>query len=153
MNARKSALLRRVRAAKARAAGLRAHHRYQCSDCRASGVRLFRWYSTFEVTLFCGPCACKKQNRAESDYMARDQVYGMVAAVPTNTARVDAGKPTPPTYWGYTSVPDDGVKWWKALPWRKPDPATVVAGGRWLCQDRWEESRGTGPILDFGGGR
>jgi hypothetical protein len=135
MNARKHRLARLHRAAIARARGLRAHHRYQCSVCRASGVRLFRWASMFDVELFCGPCACKEQNRAESDYMARDQVYGMVAAVPTNTARVDAGKPTPPVYWGYTSVPEKSMKWWDALPWRKPDPAAVVAGGRWVCRD------------------
>ena len=114
-------LRRLIRHSEARARTLRAHRRYRCEKCGAEGVRLFRRYSFFtdHTPLFCGPCACKEQRRVESDYMARDQIYGMVAAVPVNTARVDAGKPTECTFWGYTSVPEKSVRWWLSLPWRK----------------------------------
>jgi hypothetical protein len=43
-----------------------------------------------------------------------DQIGWMVPAVPT---------PDGDTFWGYTSVPLEGVLWWKALP---TDP-TVLA--------------------------
>lgn len=35
------------------------------------------------------------------------QLRGLCAAVPTEEGD---------TFWGYTSVPDDGVKWWDNLP-------------------------------------
>ncbi len=42
-----------------------------------------------------------------------DQIGWRVPAVPTEDGE---------GFWGYSSVPDDGVKWWRALPTRQVRP-------------------------------
>lgn len=83
---------------------------YICSDCGASGVRLYREYQTFleNQHLRCRACACKKQHRGPDNH-SEYSIGWLVAAVPTEDGL---------TFWGYTSVPDDGVKWWDNLPKR-----------------------------------
>jgi hypothetical protein len=46
-----------------------------------------------------------------------DQIGGCVPAVPCEDAL---------TFWGYTSVPSEGVAWWKRLPLRPGDPENAV---------------------------
>jgi hypothetical protein len=93
---------------------------YCCSNCGASGVKLWRQYQTFldHIKLFCAACACEsqgKENLVDSDGMRpsdlgngmkTDQIGWLVPAVPTEDGE---------NYWGYTSVPKAGVKWWKSL--------------------------------------
>lgn len=73
------------------------------------------------VHLLCVDCAGKDQNRSirsitKDGYrliegVYTDQIGWLIPAVPT---------PEGDTYWGYTSVPEEGVNWWKLLPLRKP---------------------------------
>jgi len=81
---------------------------YQCADCGATGVRLYREYQTcvHHQHLRCRKCACKKEGR-EPGRMDEHSIGGLVAAVPTEDGE---------TYWGYTSVPPAGVEWWNHLP-------------------------------------
>lgn len=101
----------------------RAPEGYRCKDCGAHGCKLWREYQTMacNITLRCSECACKDQEkdyvpdergRHEEPHVGRsDQIGWLVPAVPT---------PENDTYWGYTSVPMEGVAWWCALPTRLP---------------------------------
>jgi len=63
--------------------------------------------------LRCQECACKHQKTGKPDPMTDHSIGWLVAAVP-----LESGD----TYWGFTSVPDDGVEWWQNLPryfWKK----------------------------------
>lgn len=99
---------------------------YSCNECGATGCKLWREYNTFLVyqTLLCALCAGKSQKKDVSrineggqtpdkilpndDYeLWSDQIGGMVPAVPTEDGE---------TYWGYTSVPEEGCVWWHGLP-------------------------------------
>lgn len=96
---------------------------YVCSSCGAHGVKLWREHSVCleRVTLACFDCACAEQvasgrdvptdldgggRMSNVDFPRSDQFWGRVPATPTEDGE---------TFWGYTSVPDDGVKWWKRL--------------------------------------
>lgn len=79
---------------------------YKCSHCEKAGVRLWREYARIlSRDLFCTPCAERDQKRK---YVATEphSIGWLVAAVPDVEG---VG------FWGYTSVPDDGVKWWDSL--------------------------------------
>lgn len=93
---------------------------YRCSVCDASGVKLWRLYQTFyeHQKLFCAACALVDQRvdgevdaegYRESEHGKIDQIGWLVPAVPTEDGS---------TFWGYTSVPEDGVAWWRQLPTR-----------------------------------
>ncbi len=104
---------------------------YACGQCAKHGCKLWRRYQTFleHQSLFCADCAGKNQSfdvtDVDSDGRApialpgemsaqrrSDSIGWLVPAVPTENGE---------TYWGYTSVPDDGVAWWRALlPTRVP---------------------------------
>jgi hypothetical protein len=92
---------------------------YKCDECGVEGVKLWREYQTFldHQTLRCVDCAQKNQEVVEDYFEAMnkgekhlDQIGWLVPAVPT--VEMD-------TYWGYTTVPEDRVEWWWALPLRK----------------------------------
>lgn len=100
---------------------------YKCSECKTTGVKLWREYNTFldHQTLRCCTCAgeygdvldlVRENITAEGKipwyYQGKfmqytDQVGGLIPAVPTQEND---------TFWGYTSVPEDGCVWWKNLP-------------------------------------
>lgn len=92
---------------------------YECIDCKARGVRLWREYQTFleNQELRCRACALKAQKKTEEEQAHTDQIGWLVPAVPTelplNAQWQLEGEST---FWGYTSVPNEGVDWWKALP-------------------------------------
>lgn len=48
------------------------------------------------------------EGKIESDFGKTDQIMGKVPAVPVFNSDTE-------TYWGYTIVPEEGVKWWKSL--------------------------------------
>lgn len=92
---------------------------YKCDDCSVFGVRLWREYQTIasQTKLLCAHCAEKdQQNNHDPGWKSSfssgngDQIGWLIPAVPTEGSD---------TYWGYTSVPDDGVEWWKNLPIKK----------------------------------
>lgn len=93
---------------------------YVCGKCGASGCKLWREYQTFlnHQNLRCAPCAAEteeedisnidKDGLRESNHgMKTDQIGWYIPAVPTEEND---------TYWGYTSVPERGVQWWRGLP-------------------------------------
>jgi len=83
---------------------------YKCGKCGAFGVQLFRKYQTFldQQELFCRECAMVDQDKNIDQSSSFKHAIGwLVAAVPTEYGE---------TFWGFTSVPDDGVAWWDNLP-------------------------------------
>jgi hypothetical protein len=92
---------------------------YECGECGATGCKLWREYQTFlnHQTLCCGDCALKNQDkegpidedgrRLSHHGMKTDQIGWRIPAVPTEEND---------TYWGYSSVPQAGVDWWRRLP-------------------------------------
>jgi hypothetical protein len=102
----------------------RFHPEYVCSRCGAEHCKLWRQYQTFlnHIELLCAKCAASDQ-KASLDGMNRDglrhrwidgqlcgetdQIGNLVPAVPT---------PADDTFWGYTSIPEEGVSWWRSLP-------------------------------------
>lgn len=98
---------------------------YVCGACGASGVKLWREYQAFleDQTLRCANCAAKSESKEIEDIDANgvrscnqfggttDQIGWYIPAVPT--AENDS-------FWGYTSVPEEGVSWWRRLPTLPP---------------------------------
>ncbi len=90
---------------------------YKCAKCGATHVKLWREYQTVSPQLLCAKCAGADQGKditgidaggfCHSDMGKTDQIGWYVPAVPDEEG---VG------YWGYTSVPDAGVKWWRKLP-------------------------------------
>ena len=81
---------------------------YICSECGATGVRLYRQYQTYasNISLKCRSCAIK-ENSKEPIIDNEHSIGWLVAAVPTEDGE---------TYWGFSSVPQIGVEWWNNLP-------------------------------------
>lgn len=90
---------------------------YKCCECGKTNIKLWREYMTANPSLYCCECAAKKKGedihdigkdgRHTSEYGETDKIGDYVPAVP-----IQEGD----GYWGYTSVPYEGVKWWKRLP-------------------------------------
>lgn len=90
---------------------------YVCSKCGKAHVKLWRRYQSFNPELLCAECAGENQKKDISQMDANgmipgefglsDQLGWYIPAVPDEEG---VG------YWGYTSVPETGVIWWKALP-------------------------------------
>jgi hypothetical protein len=90
---------------------------YKCSKCGADNCKLWRDYDHFfgDLNLYCAPCAAEDQKKdiqsidtegcRSSPYGRTDQIGWLVPAVPYED-----------TFWGYASVPDERVEWWKKLP-------------------------------------
>ncbi len=114
---------------------------YRCGGCGASGVKLWREYQTFleNQSLRCAACACVEQTRDGKKYSVEQTASGGVRVTTSYDEMLqpalfkvfsgrDAGGdqigwriPAVPTedgstFWGYSSVPDGGVAWWKRLP-------------------------------------
>lgn len=92
---------------------------YVCSSCGVSGCKLWREYQTCDPQLLCCICAGRVDKKdvstvdaeglRKSEYGSRtDQIGWYVPAIPVEEEEE--------SYWGYTSVPPDGVTWWKNLP-------------------------------------
>lgn len=83
---------------------------YKCDECGAHGVRLYRDYQTIAraTRLLCTKHAETAGSEPRKvDAERPDQIGWMVAAVPTEDGE---------TFWGFTSVPWNGVFWWRSLP-------------------------------------
>lgn len=104
---------------------------YHCGKCGVLGVKLWREYNTFlnHQSLLCAKCACAEQNaRSDKGFHVIQRPDGGV------DVRIDAGEeyqhygdqigwriPAVPTadgetFWGYSSVPQDGCDWFNRLP-------------------------------------
>lgn len=102
---------------------------YRCSACGVAGCKLWRQYNTCAcfIKLLCANCAREDQgvdykiDREGYHYWELgpcDQIEWLVPAVPTEDGY---------TYWGYTSVPEDGVSWWRRLPLSRSRRQTMLA--------------------------
>ena len=83
---------------------------YRCSICGATQCKLWRQYQTMaeSVKLLCLPCGELDQKmQSELEKGGTDAIGWLVPAVPTEDRE---------TFWGYTSVPQDGCDWWDRLP-------------------------------------
>ena len=83
---------------------------YKCSKCGVTDVKLWRYYNTFleYQELFCLKCACHNQKKTLKTMSERtDKIGSLIPAVPTENGD---------TFWGYSSVPQDGCEWWYNLP-------------------------------------
>lgn len=80
---------------------------YKCGCCGATGVKLWRSYNTVleQQALKCRACAQVEQKRTH-DWNEGDAIGWLVPAVPT--VKGD-------TFWGYSSVPQAGCRWWHQL--------------------------------------
>lgn len=82
--------------------------KYSCSKCKKNGVKLWREYNVPSSSLYCAKCGAKKEKeKIPDDLLKYDKIGCLVPAVPSEDG---VG------YWGYTSVPQEGVDWWHALP-------------------------------------
>jgi hypothetical protein len=81
---------------------------YVCGTCGISGIRLYRDYNIgmYAQELSCTLCTALMGKR-EYDPRRPHSFGWKVAAVPTEEGD---------TFWGYTSVPREGVIWWDCLP-------------------------------------
>lgn len=91
---------------------------YKCSNCDATGIKLWRMYQSFPRRLLCASCTAEGQNENIDDIDAEgyrsskfggrtDQIGCFVPAIPDEEGS---------GWWGYTSVPPAGVDWWRNLP-------------------------------------
>jgi hypothetical protein len=91
--------------------------RMRCGACGAAGCKMWREYNTCSdyTKILCGQCALKDQGKTgtidargyiHGEHGRCDQIGWMVPAVPTHDG----------SFWGYTSVPAEGVEWWRTLP-------------------------------------
>lgn len=91
---------------------------YVCKSCGASNVKLWREYGVFHPEMLCRNCAAKDQDAnisdideygkfTDNDGVRSDCIRWYIPAVPDEEG---VG------FWGYTSVPQDGIDWWTSLP-------------------------------------
>lgn len=101
---------------------------YECGVCHQEGVKLWRVGASSHIQLFCARCGCAQaklditldaDGKHKTEYSYTDQIYNkeagdnLVPAVPDEDGK---------SWWGYSSVPEDGVRWWRSLP-TYPAPA------------------------------
>lgn len=97
---------------------------YSCSECGAIGCKLWRQYQTFlcNINLFCVDCAGTNQKEdvtgVDNEGRRQDRIGPgglttsigwLIPAIPTEEGD---------TFWGYSSVPEPLVEWWRTLPTR-----------------------------------
>lgn len=91
---------------------------YVCAQCGATGCKLWREYQTAPAYLLCARCAAVDQEKSIDD-LDGNGTYTDEAGY--RTSAIDWFVPAIPTaeggsYWGYTSVPQEGLLWWQRLP-------------------------------------
>ncbi len=101
---------------------------YQCMDCNVKGVKLWRIAACSRIEIRCVGCAEKYAkgtfNRlwdySRNRFFDGDQMYfghtNLVPAIPDPLPEESGLLPDDVDWWGYTSVPQAGVVWWKRLP-------------------------------------
>lgn len=93
---------------------------YACDGCNKHGVKLWREYQTFDSQLLCLSCAARHQKKTVTETTDKGRVLIAESSRPEIfTDSIGWYVPAVPSehgYWGYTSIPDDGVQWWQRLP-------------------------------------
>jgi len=77
---------------------------YKCNDCGANECKLWREYQA--CNLLCANCV-EKRTKRKLDPERLHSIEWWIAAIPDEEGN---------GYWGYTSVPEAGVRWWNNLP-------------------------------------
>lgn len=90
---------------------------YVCSNCGKKHIKLWRIYQSLCPDLLCAECAAINQKK---DISTMDK-NGVCSEELGKTDTIGWYIPAVPDeeglgYWGYTSVPDNGIKWWQSLP-------------------------------------
>jgi DNA-directed RNA polymerase subunit RPC12/RpoP len=91
---------------------------YKCSLCGKHSVKLWREYQTVNPELFCANCSAQNQSKDISS-LDSDGLYITESGVKTD--QIGWCVPAIPDeegigYWGYSSVPQSGINWWRKLP-------------------------------------
>lgn len=100
-------------------------YEYRCQQCGGKRCRLYRDYNTLAryTRILCTTCAETAGSEPRKvDPNRPDSIGWMVAAVPTEDGS---------TFWGFTSVPQPGVTWWRRLPVQP-----ILPRGSWRCRPR-----------------
>ena len=90
---------------------------YKCHGCGKTGVKLWREYQRIKPKLLCAECAAEDQKEDISKINldgSREIKIGMTDTIGWYVPAVPDEEGL--GFWGYTSVPDAGVNWWKHLP-------------------------------------
>lgn len=123
---------------------------YACSHCGATDCKLWRLAQSSYPDLLCAPCAGEDQDEVVDNIDESGLTYSVHTG--TRTPTIGSYVPAVPTpdwtaYWGYTSIPDEGLIWWRYLPslpfGRVPEPfvCTAIRGCtivRPHAHDAWE---------------
>lgn len=88
-----------------------AQAKISCSSCEAKNVKLWRSYQSSQDTTLCAACLAYKEGMRLDEIQKKldtgeDSVRWWVPFIPAPDAFA----------WGYSSVPPEGVGWWKDLP-------------------------------------
>jgi hypothetical protein len=93
---------------------------YKCSKCGAGNCKLWRQYNTFleHIRLLCAKCVSEAHGK---DYVIDSDGYVFDEDIHQRTRVLGSLVPAIPTvendtFWGYTSVPEERIRWWKELP-------------------------------------
>jgi hypothetical protein len=87
---------------------------YKCSVCEITGVQLWRGYSSLPIELECEICANKRYGLEPEG--KRKEKHSIKWSVPAIPVCLDKEKPEKLPWWGYSSVPPDGISWWESMP-------------------------------------
>lgn len=77
-----------------------------CTSCGATGVRIWRPYQAWPDRLLCFACACADQGASPGEASKDDAIRWLVPACVDGEGN----------WWGYTSVPQERLDEWLALP-------------------------------------
>jgi len=98
---------------------------YKCEKCGKTDVKLWRSSSSFleHTTILCVDCGIERSGTFEYEDYSTMTEEGKHWGIGGFTDQLMFGIPAVPTeegdtFWGYGSVPQDGVQWWKRLPLR-----------------------------------
>lgn len=90
---------------------------YSCSVCHSHNVKLWRRYQSLPVVLLCKNCVAAEENISPDQIDSNGTVadidglrsYSIGWHVPAILTEEED------SYWGYTSVPEDRIEWWRGL--------------------------------------
>jgi hypothetical protein len=94
---------------------------YKCSNCGATGVKLWREYMDFGPTQsLCFICTAKVAGKVilsvskEGMVLVKDSHIGEADSIGWFTPAIPDEEGV--GYWGRGAVPEAGIKWWQNLP-------------------------------------
>lgn len=101
------------------------HADYKCTQCGSHGCKLWREYQTCSdyTVLECCECAGASQKYDVSTMDAHGDWAMPMGDHTMQTCTIGWRVPAIPvvggdTFWGYSSIPKDGLTWWRRLPSR-----------------------------------